>query len=510
MSIFSVLRKSRLCLPAKRISQHKARSVRPLLELLEDRTLLANVPIWTFMGPMPQTDPDLFLSSTGESGSGGDQNYSGRTAALAVSNDYDGQGHAALFAGSASGGVWRTVLSPWNNGSFNVSWQPLGNIPANTAGLNNIGALAIDSSHSQRIYAGTGEANYSTDNGPGAGILESANGGNAWTLSQGPGNAFVGHAIAKIIVDSVTTPTINGVIYPTGTIVYAAVVPAGGNNAPDANDGLYKSLDNGLTWSKLALGNGAIVVTDLEYTVVNGSFTLYAAVGTPRWVPPVSANYDNANNGIWKSRDGGASWTQQIGGATPTGANIGRISLAADHTPGNAPEVYAAIATPPTAAAPQGALLRIISSTDNGNNLNAWAPIFTPSNALATATGGDGYKLAIGVLPGNQAGIANTIYFGALNPIQSSDDGVTWTPLLGAGAPNYVSPPHIDHHAWAFYSGVAFDGNDGGVWELKPSVSNSLKWVNLNGPTGTTDGLGTTHCIWRGVKTTASRVSLRD
>ena len=161
-------------------------------------------------------------------------------------------------------------------------------------GSNNIGEITVeDPTNEQHIFAGTGEANYSGDQGTGGGILESSNGGNLWTLSSGPGNAFIGQSIAKIVVDPISS--VAGVSKP-GAIVYAAVVPTG-YNLPENKDGIYQSLDYGVHWDKMPIGNGSnIVPTDLEYTIVNGQFTLWAGLGNVR----AYQGFDNRNNGIWK------------------------------------------------------------------------------------------------------------------------------------------------------------------------------------------------------------------
>jgi len=175
------------------------------------------------MGPMPQTDSNTLPNGTpaplqsGNPSEGGNQNYSGRVAALAVANQ-----SATLYAGTARGGVWRTVLSPGTSG-YSVSWQSLDNIEGNNLppGLNNIGAITVDPTNPQRVYAGTGEANYSSDQGTGAGILVSDNGGNSWKLVQGSDDnaqAFVGESIAKIIVDPISS--VAGLSRP-GALMYA-------------------------------------------------------------------------------------------------------------------------------------------------------------------------------------------------------------------------------------------------------------------------------------------------
>src|SRR5437762_2911311 len=115
MSIVSrLLRRAWKSLATKNTFRRSTRFCCPCLELLEDRTLLN----WTPIGPAPQTDPGLLIPAS-QPREGLDQNYSGRVSALAVSAGY-APDYDALFAGSASGGIWRTLLSPSSNG-----WQQL-------------------------------------------------------------------------------------------------------------------------------------------------------------------------------------------------------------------------------------------------------------------------------------------------------------------------------------------------------------------------------------------------
>ena len=73
--------------------------VRPQLEALEDRTLLA---AWAPIGPAPQHDPNGVTNVPHE-------DTSGRVSALALSTNYDGANHQALFLGAAGGGIWRST-----------------------------------------------------------------------------------------------------------------------------------------------------------------------------------------------------------------------------------------------------------------------------------------------------------------------------------------------------------------------------------------------------------------
>jgi hypothetical protein len=155
------------------------------LERLEDRILLAN---WVPFGPAPQKDPSKILESNVS------ESFSGRISALAVSPDINanqGYGHAvtpALFAGAASGGIWMTT----DVTSDSPNWKPVTDFITSAdgkpvpeellSGLSDIGSIAVDPNHPNIIYAGTGEADYTSTSRYGAGIIRSDDGGQTWEL----------------------------------------------------------------------------------------------------------------------------------------------------------------------------------------------------------------------------------------------------------------------------------------------------------------------------------------
>ncbi len=326
-----------LVVPAPSNQGSRKRKVALCLEVLEDRTVL-QAPAWTLQGPAPERDTANVLAVGGH-------NVSGRVSSLAVATNYDGLGGKALLLGAASGGVWRTTISATaTDFPDEPSWQQKSDNLAGTRipGVNNIGALAVDTNHpaNQRdiIYAGTGEANYSGDSGAGAGILKSTDGGDSWSLLRPmvviAGNnrePFFGRSVAKIIVQ----PNVAGAPDPAGTL-YVALVP-NGKDAPTDATGIYKSTNRGDSWTKLTVapGNAPIIPTDLEYTIVrnggNQKFVLWAGLGNPK----AFAAVDNANNGIWKSEDGGRNWTPLRAGGAPTGEGIvgnGNFAVRGEHT----------------------------------------------------------------------------------------------------------------------------------------------------------------------------------
>jgi hypothetical protein len=406
------------------------------LEVLEDRTLpQAGPPIWTPLGPQPQTD------STGIT-VGANEKVSGRVTALAVVTNDNNQ-PVSLVAGSASGFIWTTTSLNGNRFANSPTWQ-VATLVANQGaqqplpinqwvqGENNVGAIAVDPRPGNHniLYAGTGEADYAGDAGAGAGILKSVNGGQTWFLLPSTGTAqnptaFVGQSISKIIV------TQNG---PNGTI-FVAVVPTGKND-PTTSDGLYKSTDGGDSWIRVKVTGGLNVPTDVAYTTLAGGQTvLYAGLGDPRAYSFVT----ELPRGIWKSTDLGVTWVPAW--SPPPRLFVGAIALAADSTPqaagGSDPIIYAAVARVAIASSPLQLVLR---STDNGQT---WPTIadttslgkvanpfgqLVPPNQQPLITSPDQFgsqavfDLSIALQPGNP----NVVFLGGVHAFESNNGGLTW------------------------------------------------------------------------------------
>jgi hypothetical protein len=239
---------------------------------------------WTALGPAP-------LSFTYPA----TENFSGRIVGIAPSPTDPN----TIYIAAAGGGVWKTS----NGGS---TWTPLTD---NQVTLS-MGAIALAPSNPNVIYAGTGEANNAGSN-YGRGILVSTDGGTTWTLTGN--SAFDRLAIARIAVDPTDPNT-----------AYAAVNDFPNNGRPFAGGtGIYKTTNGGTTWTNLT---ASIDMLDPYSDVVidpNNHNTVYMAIGDH-----FGDVYHTGGNGVYKSINAGASWTKLAGGL-PTDANaIGRVTLA--------------------------------------------------------------------------------------------------------------------------------------------------------------------------------------
>ncbi|MEZ5289450.1 MAG: sialidase family protein [Vicinamibacterales bacterium] len=207
-----------------------------------------------------------------------------------------------------------------------LSGRPRWRFVSGAFGMNSGSALALDPNDpdADTIYAGTGEANASGDSAAGAGLYKSTNGGNTWTGPIGAA-VFAGRAIASIAI----APGAPNVLYVATTRGVAGVSSVSGGAVsliPGAAPwGLYKSTDGGATWT--FLHNGAPAADQCD-TVAEAT-----AAGTPcslRGVrrialdpgDPATVYASSYSRGVWRSADGGATWAQIYTSLNAADANM--------------------------------------------------------------------------------------------------------------------------------------------------------------------------------------------
>lgn len=218
-----------------------------------------------------------------------------------------------IYAATASGGLWKTV----NNG---ISWKPV----FDHENIISMGAVAVDQQDTSVVWVGTGEANNSRSSYWGHGIYKSTDGGQSWKNMGLPKSGHIG----RILVDSQNTNT-----------VYVAAL--GHLYSENEERGLYKTTDGGRTWKKVLevkRDDGKYIgVADVAISPADPNTLIAAAYDKIR--RPWTFNEGGHGSGIYKSTNGGQSWTKLEGGLP--GGFLGRIGLA--YAPGNAQVVYANI-----------------------------------------------------------------------------------------------------------------------------------------------------------------------
>ncbi len=438
---------------------------RLFLEPLEDRTLLS---AWAPIGPAP-----ILNGQTA-----GNLPVSGRVTGIAA----DPGNANIVYVATAGGGIWeydaRATTNPANN-----AWTPLTDNPTDSSGKpltdsngnpapEFMGAVAVTDatagpySRNQIVYAGTGEANNSTDSFYGVGILVSVVGGRTWTLTTA-GGAFQRETISKIAIDPFD---------PTGGTAYAAV-SGRGTNGFTGNTGIWKTTDFGQTWTNMTGAAGLSKFDSWSDVVIDpiqqgGKTVLYAAEGDPS---------GTVGNGVYKSVNGGTTWNLLNGQGAVNGSEDGRISLAlfdGSYQGKNVNELFVAISQK---SGNGSGLYEMLKSTNGGDTFSD----LTNKTGLTNYLGKQGwYDTTLAISPQNP----NYIYAGGAfnsfgptfsgSPLESFDGGDNWTDIAtikGVG-------PHSDDHAVAFdKNGDLLDGNDGGVFKLtNPTDKVKQSWESLN------------------------------
>jgi len=182
--------------------------------------------------------------------------------------------------------------------------------------INSIGSMALDPSDptGNTLYVGTGEFN-ACGSGcvAGVGIYKTTDGGNTWSGPLG-GSAFKNRGVGTIAID----PTNSNIIYAgsgralrghSSTCCDGAITLVPGA----AQWGLYKSIDGGATWT--FIHNGSPLASDCGTLLAQAADTDPCSPRGVRHVviDPTDHNTLYASSyarGIWRSNDAGVTWTQ--------------------------------------------------------------------------------------------------------------------------------------------------------------------------------------------------------
>jgi len=231
-----------------------------------------------------------------------------------------------FYFGACAGGVWKTT-----DGGTN--WECITDGFFQMAA---VGALAVSASDPNILYVGTGEPTIRGNVSHGDGVYKSTDGGKTWTNT---GLAETRH-ISKIRIHA-TNPD----------VVYVAAL--GHAWGPNAERGVYRSTDGGKSWQQVLFRSETAGAIDLSMDPGNPR-VLYAAFwegGRTPW----SLNSGGPGSSLYKSSDGGDTWTELTRNpGLPTGV-IGKIGVAV--SPARPERVWALV------EAEDGALFR---SDDGG------------------------------------------------------------------------------------------------------------------------------------------------
>jgi len=219
----------------------------------------------------------------------------GRVVAVAA----DPNEQSVFYFGAVAGGVWKSD----DAGQF---WE---NISDGQMTTSSIGALAVAPSDPNVIWAGTGESTIRIDVSHGDGVYKSTDGGTTWHHMGLEESRHIG-ALR---------------IHPENPdIVYVAAL--GHASKDNAERGVYRTIDGGLTWELVLHVSESAGAVDLALDVTNPRI-MFATTWEARrtfW----SMNSGGPGSGLWRSVDGGDTWENiSTNKGLPEGT-LGKIGVA--------------------------------------------------------------------------------------------------------------------------------------------------------------------------------------
>lgn len=206
----------------------------------------------------------------------------------------------SFYVAYASGGVWKTT----NNG---VTFEPLSDDQPTMI----VGDLALDPQNPRTIWLGTGENNSSRSSYGGLGVFRSDDGGKTWRAMGLEETDRIGRVLVDPRDSNRVWVAAIGKLYTKGGL-----------------RGVFRTDDGGKSWTHVldtATDDGETGAIDLAMDPKDPD-TLYAAAWQ-RSRRPWNFVEGGEGSGIWKTTDGGATWTRLAGGF-PGGKHVGRIGLA--------------------------------------------------------------------------------------------------------------------------------------------------------------------------------------
>ncbi len=329
-------------------------------------------------------------------------------------------GQINLYVGTAGGGIWKT-----QNGGLNFQ-------PVFDKYCQSIGAIAVEPNNAKVVYAGTGESNMRNTVSIGDGIYKTTDGGSNW---QKIGLDSTEH-ITKIIVDPNNKKNI-----------YVAAPGPLWSSSP--HRGLYKSTNGGKSWEKILFVDNETGCADIAMHPTNPNI-LFASFWQFRRYP-YSFSSGGKGSGLYKSIDGGTTWTKLSNGLPET--EMGRIVVTIN--PSKPKEILAII---------EAKNPGLYQSSDEGET---WKKLASTDNITARPF----YFSTLVFDPKDP----KRVYRPAFDFQYSSDGGFSWSGNVIGGI-----TPHADHHAlWISpeQPNILYLGTDGGVYM---SINKGISWQYLN------------------------------
>jgi photosystem II stability/assembly factor-like uncharacterized protein len=355
---------------------------------------------WRFVGPK-------ILTGSGDTGPGG------RILDLAI----DVKDSDTVYAATAGGGLFVT-----KDGGKTLSSAWPDDAPMSTS--------SVVQTPSGTLFVATGEA------GPGGGSI-TYGGNGVWrsddrgrTWKHLPGLEKVSR-ISRLVVDPTDEKRL--FVAATGDLFHGS-----------ADRGVYRSEDAGKTWKKVLGGdNPTTGASDIAIDPKNPKILIAAMWDHIRRRD--ARNYQGVGSGVYRSTDGGSTWSRIATGIIGPNPVLGRIGVAID--PQSPQTIYV------IASGGVGGHVGFFKSTDGGTT---FLPIISPDQAGLSGAFTYGWWFGrVWVDPRN----SSNVWTAGLDMLQSTDGGLTFS--------SSSNGMHVDQHALVWdpkIEGRMWAGNDGGLW----------------------------------------------
>jgi photosystem II stability/assembly factor-like uncharacterized protein len=319
------------------------------------------------------------------------------------------------YFGATGGGVWKST-----DGA--LTWTSV----FDREGTSAIGSLAVAASDPNIVYVGTGEACLRGNISHGDGVYKTLDGGKTWKNT----GLRDSRAIGKVIVNP-----------KSADIAFVAAL--GHPFGPNAERGIFRTLDGGKTWEKVLYKDENTGGIDVAFDPRNANI-VFAALWEVRRTPWTLSS-GGPGSGLYRSNDGGTTWKQledkdkDKDRGLPKGP-YGRIGIS---VAANSERIYALI------QANEGGLYRSDDGGETWQLVNGSHSLFQRS----------WYYMHVIADPQDP----DTVYVMDVDAYRSTDGGRSF---------NKIKVPHGDNH---------------GLW-IDPRNNNRMIASNDGGVTVTLDG----------------------
>ncbi|MEP7097333.1 MAG: hypothetical protein ABI748_06675, partial [Dokdonella sp.] len=348
-----------------------------------------------------------------------------------------------FYAGYDNGGVWRST-------DYGSNWLPLfDNQPTGS-----IGAIAVAASNPNIIYVGSGAGIIRPDLAVGDGVYKSTDAGATWT--------HLGLRDSQMIANIVVDPTNSDRLF---------VAALGHPYGPNAERGIFRSTDGGKTFDNVLYKDEYTSGNDVRIDPKNPNI-VYAALWQQQQSFIEGPEFAGTNGGIFKSIDGGTTWNRLAEGL-PVGIIEANLSISMSDSSTVYAMVAGTAGVTTTKKEGTTGTVGFYRSTDAGEH---WALLTHGPDASTASTGGTmdprplqriggGDLPTLAVDPTN----SNVVYSASTVLWRTEDGGTSWSAVRGSpGGDDYqkvwINPVNPNILLVVADQGAVVSGNRGASW----------------------------------------------